>query len=138
MNKCPTCGSSEIHELSNLDKEALQFWSTPIKHALEGKKLFSIDTEEHTAQLSYKDQREELWAKTEEYEMRFQDILQEDEIPVDILSSTTTMEVGIDIGSLVAVGLRNIPPTRENYQQPVIITLIFLPACFSYFKNIIL
>lgn len=119
LKKCPNCESECVHILDKNDIKALKFWSTPINEVLDNKdkQLFSLNIEEHTAQLSYKDQRDDLLSKTEEYELRFQDIIHDNETPVDILSSTTTMEVGIDIGSLIAVGLRNVPPTRENYQQ---------------------
>lgn len=114
---CPHCGAPSIRPLAGRELEALELWKKQMRDALGGASIRGIDTEEHTAQLSYKDQRDELWSRTEEYELRFQDIVKEGDSPVDILSSTTTMEVGIDIGSLVAVGLRNVPPLRENYQQ---------------------
>lgn len=115
---CARCGDNSVERID--DFERYKFWREPVLNALEegtGKEIRTINSEEHTAQLSHKDQREKTWSKTENYEMRFQNVLFEEQSPIDVLSCTTTMEVGIDIGSLTAISLRNVPPMRENYQQ---------------------
>jgi len=119
-DKCAWCGKGNPKTMTQAEFSGLSFWRQPILDAISGKKdalMTRINTEEHTAQLSHKDQRIDMWSTTEEYELRFQNVYIDNKGPVDVLSCTTTMEVGIDIGSLTAVGLRNIPPMRENYQQ---------------------
>jgi Lhr-like helicase len=72
---------------------------------------------------------EELTGQTDDFAdrlRRFKDIFvdQQSEIgrlasEIDMLSVTTTMEVGIDIGSLQSLYQANMPPQRFNYQQRV-------------------
>jgi Distinct helicase family with a unique C-terminal domain including a metal-binding cysteine cluster len=82
----------------------------------------AIIAAEHTAQLGTA-QDDQIYSLAEEHELLFQDVeLGPDEKgqerpAIDVLSCTTTMEVGIDIGALSGVALRNMPPARSNYQQ---------------------
>ena len=78
---------------------------------------------EHTAQLNAA-QADEVFSRAEQYELLFQDMDiglpapgEQPRTAIDVLSSTTTMEVGIDIGALSGVALRNMPPARSSYQQ---------------------
>jgi DEAD/DEAH box helicase/Domain of unknown function (DUF1998)/Helicase conserved C-terminal domain len=120
--RCISCASEALDVLDPADSEYIRarkgFWREPVRAALgDHPRLRSISVEEHTAQLSNRDNAR-VHATTEQFELRFRDIqIETRDRPIDVLSCTTTMEVGIDIGSLVAVGLRNVPPQRENYQQ---------------------
>ena len=77
---------------------------------------------EHTAQIGTA-QAHEVFSRAEENELLFQDVdlgPSDDGLEraaIDVLSCTTTMEEGIDIGTLSGVSLRNMPPARANYQQ---------------------
>lgn len=62
-----------------------------------------LDIEEHTAQLS-SDKARKVQS----------DFIKGD---VNVLSCTTTFELGVDVGDLRAIFMRNVPPSAANYTQ---------------------
>lgn len=116
---CDECGDS----LAPADPAVLSaragYYRDAVLRALSGSSLepFGLTVKEHTAQLTGLDRDDDAFSITERYELRFQDLRVDNEAPIDVLSCTTTMEVGIDIGALSGVALRNVPPHVANYQQ---------------------
>lgn len=65
--------------------------------------IVSMNVKEHTAQLASK--------TAAEFQRDFKNKL------VNVLSCSTTFEMGVDVGSLETVFMRNMPPTPANYAQ---------------------
>ena len=131
---CPSCRRPHLHHSAGIctncyaqlpeesDRTCRDIWQRNyLAHtAAEEKRLpLRLHCEELTAQTDDQAERQRhfrgIFVDLAGLEGDF--IEQVDEI--DVLSVTTTMEVGVDIGNLQAVMLANMPPVRFNYQQRV-------------------
>ncbi|KAB8313912.1 DEAD/DEAH box helicase [Tolypothrix campylonemoides VB511288] len=73
------------------------------QYLIKNRLLLPLRSQEHTAQLGV--------GELEKRENRFR------RGQINMLSCSTTLEMGVDIGELQAVVLRNFPPHVSNYQQ---------------------
>jgi hypothetical protein len=125
---CLDCGSDQVVALHPEEDTVFTarkgYYRSPVLGALSDppEVPMALIAAEHTAQLNAP-QSDDVFSMAEVNELLFQDVDLDwgatagNSTAIDVLSSTTTMEVGIDIGALSGVALRNMPPGRANYQQ---------------------
>lgn len=133
--ECPHCHSRMLHNAGGVCPECFRpIGNNPNTLAIQDAKanaevLIDINAGRHPLRIH----TEELTGQTDNQPDRqncFRDLIFvdrnkpnwehiEQSRSIDVLSVTTTMEVGVDIGSLQGVMLGNMPPQRYNYQQRV-------------------
>lgn len=96
---CPACLKVEVRDSDLSGNFFRSEYSAPLEERLR------VVAEEHSAQVQGGDRRR--------FELEFQD----PDKPLNTLFCTPTMELGIDIGALSAVYMRNVPPAPANYAQ---------------------
>lgn len=99
-NVCPTNECDGILRECDPDEELR---SNYYRKEYLTKKIERINIKEHTAQLKVE--------TAKEYQKDFK------AKKINILSCSTTFEMGVDIGGLETVFMRNVPPTPANYVQ---------------------
>lgn len=101
LDVCPTlrCGGTLVLAASDPNRLADNHYAHLYRNLLP----VPLKVEEHTAQ----------WSATEAAAIQNQFIRGE----VNALSCSTTFELGVDVGDLQAVLLRNVPPATANYVQ---------------------
>lgn len=131
--RCPYCNKNHLHKSGGICSGCFKRMDSPIVikrdvvwdenyillNQITHRPSIRLHCEELTGQTDNQAERQRLFrdfiivddSSTEELIKRVKGI--------DILSVTTTMEVGVDIGALQAVMLANMPPQRYNYQQRV-------------------
>lgn len=127
---CPKCGRVHLHRGMGFCTNTSCLSDLPIAPSGKVNSLWASNYISFDVRMEPHDPRrlhsEELTGQTDDQMGRllcFKDIMLAGKNPlsncIDMLSVTTTMEVGVDIGSLQAIYQGNMPPTRYNYQQRV-------------------
>jgi DEAD/DEAH box helicase domain-containing protein len=127
--KCGRCGRVHLHPSGGVCTNCLNHLpDQPVTQPLNPDEYDYYEFLARTDQNPFRLNCEELTGQTDADDRRkrqryFQEVFMQNEqaqvCGVDLLSVTTTMEAGVDLGSLQAIGMANMPPVRFNYQQRV-------------------